>query len=122
MYYFKKIYIGELIGVETNISESKNRSSFVYCSGGGGGGGSGGGLGPWPPRGCAQVEERHNLLKDTIQLVPDPEDPDRRLVSFTFEAVTDNSLLKEYFAKEKSAVFLQCILTYRHQQRSLSVS
>jgi hypothetical protein len=30
MYYFKRIYIGELIGVETNISESKNRGYMQF--------------------------------------------------------------------------------------------
>uniref|UniRef100_A0A452Z1U2 MGRN1/RNF157-like N-terminal domain-containing protein n=1 Tax=Aegilops tauschii subsp. strangulata TaxID=200361 RepID=A0A452Z1U2_AEGTS len=36
-----------------------------------------------------KVKNDINLRKDTIRLVPDAADPDRRLVSFTFDAVTD---------------------------------
>jgi hypothetical protein len=36
-----------------------------------------------------KVKNDVNLHKDTIRLEPDPADPDRRLVSFTFDAVTD---------------------------------
>jgi hypothetical protein len=35
-----------------------------------------------------KVKNVINLRKDTIRLLPDPDDPDRRLVSFTFDAVT----------------------------------
>ncbi|KAK1696738.1 hypothetical protein QYE76_013435 [Lolium multiflorum] len=47
-----------------------------------------------------KVKNDVNLRKDTIRLLPDPDDPDRRLVSFTFDAVADGSLLIYYFAKE----------------------
>ncbi|KQK06414.1 probable E3 ubiquitin-protein ligase LUL4 isoform X1 [Brachypodium distachyon] len=47
-----------------------------------------------------KVKNDINLRKDTIRLVPDANDPDRRLVSFTFDAVTDGSLTIYYFAKE----------------------
>jgi len=36
-----------------------------------------------------KVKNYVNLHKDTIRLEPDGADPDRRLVTFTFDAVTD---------------------------------
>jgi hypothetical protein len=36
-----------------------------------------------------KVKNYVNLHKDTIRLVPDDADPDRRLVAFTFDAITD---------------------------------
>jgi hypothetical protein len=36
-----------------------------------------------------KVKNDVNLHKDTIRLVPDDADPDRRLVAFTFDAVTN---------------------------------
>ncbi|XP_062179309.1 probable E3 ubiquitin-protein ligase LUL4 [Phragmites australis] len=47
-----------------------------------------------------KVKNDVNLHKDTIRLVPDEADPDRRLVAFTFDAVTDGSVTIYYFAKE----------------------
>ncbi|KAK3135680.1 hypothetical protein QOZ80_5BG0422110 [Eleusine coracana subsp. coracana] len=47
-----------------------------------------------------KVKNDVNLHKDTIRLVPDDADPDRRLVAFTFDAVTDGSVTIYYFAKE----------------------
>ncbi|KAL6610015.1 hypothetical protein ACP70R_039984 [Stipagrostis hirtigluma subsp. patula] len=46
------------------------------------------------------VKNDVNLHKDTIRLVPDVADPDRRLVAFTFDAVTEGSVTIYYFAKE----------------------
>ncbi|KAL5201992.1 hypothetical protein ABZP36_012944 [Zizania latifolia] len=47
-----------------------------------------------------KVKNDVNLHKDTIRLVRDDADPDRRLVAFTFDAVTDGSMTIYYFAKE----------------------
>ncbi|KAG8068875.1 hypothetical protein GUJ93_ZPchr0005g15812 [Zizania palustris] len=47
-----------------------------------------------------KVKNDVNLHKDTIRLVRDDADPDRRLVAFTFDAVTDGSITIYYFAKE----------------------
>lgn len=47
-----------------------------------------------------KVKNDVNLHKDTIRLVPDVTDPDRRLVAFTFDAVTDGSITIYYFGKE----------------------
>ncbi|KAF0922945.1 hypothetical protein E2562_002182, partial [Oryza meyeriana var. granulata] len=47
-----------------------------------------------------KVKNDVNLHKDTIRLVPDVADPDRRLVAFTFDAVTDGSVTIYYFGKE----------------------
>ncbi|TVU19283.1 hypothetical protein EJB05_35422, partial [Eragrostis curvula] len=48
-----------------------------------------------------KVKNAVNLHKDTIRLVPDDADPDRRLVAFTFDAITDGSVTIYYFAKEE---------------------
>ncbi|CAN6351112.1 unnamed protein product [Urochloa humidicola] len=47
-----------------------------------------------------KVKNYVNLHKDTIRLEPDAADPDRRLVAFTFDAITDGSVTIYYFAKE----------------------
>ncbi|XP_066366310.1 probable E3 ubiquitin-protein ligase LUL3 [Miscanthus floridulus] len=47
-----------------------------------------------------KVKNYVNLHKDTIRVVPDDADPERRLVAFTFDAITDGSVTIYYFAKE----------------------
>ncbi|CAN6346961.1 unnamed protein product [Urochloa humidicola] len=47
-----------------------------------------------------KVKNYVNLHKDTIRLEPDAADPDRLLVAFTFDAITDGSVTIYYFAKE----------------------
>ncbi|KAJ3676307.1 hypothetical protein LUZ60_003719 [Juncus effusus] len=46
------------------------------------------------------VKNDVNLHKQTIQLVPDEQNPDQHLVSFVFDASVDGSMTIYYFAKE----------------------
>lgn len=46
------------------------------------------------------VKNDVNVHKDSIRLVPDEQNPDDHLVSFTFDAMVDGSVTIYYFAKE----------------------
>lgn len=59
---------------------------------------------PQPPyvdhQNAKTVKNDVNVRKNTIQLVPDEQNPDQHLVSFTFDAEVDGSVTIYYFAKE----------------------